>query len=73
MVSKSSVFINISDNFFLIPFNSIKDIIEKINIKYGKQSIIIDIHGESTSEKMAIGHFFDGDVTAVFPLSHTNS
>ena len=53
------------------PFNSIKDIIEKINIKYGKQSIIIDIHGESTSEKMAIGHFFDGDVTAVFG-THTH-
>ena len=52
------------------PFNSIKDIIEKINIKYGKQSIIIDIHGESTSEKMAIGHFFDGDVNVFGTHTH---
>ena len=27
--------------------------------------IIVDVHGESTSEKMAIAHFLDGKVTAV--------
>ena len=27
--------------------------------------IVVDFHGEITSEKMAIGHFFDGQVTCV--------
>ena len=27
--------------------------------------IVIDIHGETTSEKMALGHFLDGKVTTV--------
>ncbi|MGQ0809921.1 MAG: TIGR00282 family metallophosphoesterase [Nitrospiraceae bacterium] len=28
-------------------------------------AIIVDMHAEATSEKMAMGHFLDGDVTAV--------
>ncbi len=47
------------------PFKSLDDIIEGIKVKHGNLPIIIDIHGESTSEKMAIGHFFDGRVTAI--------
>jgi metallophosphoesterase (TIGR00282 family) len=33
--------------------------------------IIVDVHGEATSEKMAIGHFLDGRVSAVLG-SHTH-
>ena len=53
------------------PFNSLTEMIEDINIKYGDQIIIVDIHGESTSEKMALGHFLDGKVTAIFG-THTH-
>ena len=53
------------------PFISINEIIELVKTKYGDQIIVIDVHGESTSEKMAIGHFFDGNVTAIFG-THTH-
>ena len=53
------------------PFSSINEIIELVKTKYGDQIIVIDVHGESTSEKMAIGHFFDGNVTAIFG-THTH-
>jgi len=38
---------------------------KKIKLKENTDFIVIDFHGEITSEKMAIGHFFDGKVTAV--------
>jgi len=53
------------------PFNSLIEIIEDINLKYGDQTIIVDVHGESTSEKMALGHFLDGKVSAIFG-THTH-
>ena len=34
-------------------------------LKKDADFIVIDIHGETTSEKMALGHFFDGKVTSV--------
>ena len=37
----------------------------KIKLKKDVDFLIIDFHGEITSEKMAIGHFFDGASTAV--------
>ena len=40
-------------------------IIKKIKLKKDADFIIIDIHGEITSEKMALGHFLDGKVTIV--------
>ena len=53
------------------PFRSLDEIIEQIKINHGNHSIIVDIHGESTSEKMALGHYLDGRVTAVFG-THTH-
>ncbi len=53
------------------PFNILIKIIEEIKIKYGNTIIIVDIHGESTSEKMSLGHFLDGKVTAIFG-THTH-
>ena len=40
-------------------------ILNFIGKKFSNAIIILDIHGESTSEKMALAHFFDGRVTAV--------
>ena len=47
------------------PFESLKNLINKIKDEYSKSIIIVDVHGEATSEKMAIGHFLDGQVSAV--------
>ena len=40
-----------------------KKIKEKIILKKNVDFIIVDFHGEITSEKMAMGHFFDGKAT----------
>ena len=40
-------------------------IIKKIVLKKDADFIVVDIHGEITSEKMALGHFLDGKVTSV--------
>jgi len=53
------------------PFTSLNDIIEKLILKHGNHAIIVDIHGESTSEKMALGHFLDGKVSAILG-THTH-
>jgi 2',3'-cyclic-nucleotide 2'-phosphodiesterase len=61
--------INLMGNVFMRKTNDAfevaKELKKKIKIKDNVDFIIIDFHGEITSEKMAIGHFFDGEVTAV--------
>ena len=47
------------------PFKSVDEILTFLDKRFSNSIIILDIHGESTSEKMAIAHFFDGRVTAV--------
>ena len=47
------------------PFKSVDEILTFLDKKFSNSIIILDIHGESTSEKMAIAHYFDGRVTAV--------
>ena len=39
--------------------------LKKIKLKEDADFIVIDIHGEITSEKMALGHYLDGKVTTV--------
>jgi calcineurin-like phosphoesterase len=46
-------------------------IIDKIKLKKDADFIIVDIHGEITSEKMALGHYLDGKVTSVLG-THTH-
>ena len=46
-------------------FSFTEKIIQKIKLKKNADFIVIDIHGEITSEKMALGHFLDGKVTTV--------
>lgn len=55
----------LSDN----PFVLAKELVEKL--KKEVDIIIIDFHAEATAEKIALGHFLDGKVTAIFG-THTH-
>ena len=61
--------INLMGNVFMRKtedvFQTAKNIKEKIVLKKDADFLVIDFHGEITSEKMAIGHFFDGSSTCV--------
>ena len=61
--------INLMGNVFMKKtddvFEVAKRIKRKIILKKNVDFIIVDFHGEITSEKMAIGHFFDGVTTGV--------
>ena len=46
-------------------FKTAKEIKNTIGLKTDVDFLIVDFHGEITSEKMAIGHFFDGASTCV--------
>ena len=53
------------------PFNSIKKFLTTEKLGSTCNSIIIDLHGEATSEKNAFAHFVDGSVSAVLG-THTH-
>ena len=61
--------INLMGNVFMRKtkdvFETAKNIRDKIKLKKNVDFLLIDFHGEITSEKMAIGHFFDGQSTGV--------
>ena len=61
--------INLMGNVFMRKtedvFQIAKKIREKIVLKKNVDFLVVDFHGEITSEKMAIGHFFDGLSTCV--------
>ena len=61
--------INLMGNVFMRKtedvFQEAKKIKEKLILKKNVDFILVDFHGEITSEKMAIGHFFDGASTGV--------
>lgn len=60
------VYINIlTDNPFLIAKKIINKIKSKVDI------IIVDFHAEATGEKITLGYYLDGEVTAVFG-THTH-
>ena len=67
--------INLMGNVFMKKtedvFEKAKKISEQIKLKKNVDFIVVDFHGEITSEKMAIGHFFDGISTGVFG-THTH-
>ena len=56
-----NVFMKKTDNAFI----AAKDISKKIILKKNVDFIVVDFHGEITSEKMAVGYFFDGIATCV--------
>lgn len=51
------------------PFQTAKR--ELPRLKQETPAVIVEMHAEATSEKMAMGHYLDGDVTAVFG-THTH-
>ncbi len=56
-----NVFMRKTDDVFQIA----KNISKKLVLKKDVDFLVVDFHGEITSEKMAIGHFFDGKSTCV--------
>ena len=67
--NKKVAVINLMGNIFMRKcedvFESAKKFTQVIKLKRDADFIIVDIHGEITSEKMAMGYFFDGKATMV--------
>ena len=61
--------INLMGNVFMRKtedvFKTAKEICKKLRLKKEVDFLVVDFHGEITSEKMAAGHFFDGRATCV--------
>ena len=61
--------LNLMGNIFMKKcedvFEASKKFIKTNNLKEDYDFLVVDFHGEITSEKMAIGHFFDGKATLV--------
>ena len=61
--------INLMGNVFMKKtedvFKTAKEICNKMKLKKDVDFLVVDFHGEITSEKMAAGHFFDGQATCV--------
>lgn len=55
------VFMDPIDN----PFLAIDGELKKVQLGATVQCVVVDFHAEATSEKMAMGHYLDGRVTAV--------
>ena len=53
------------------PFSAIKNLLVSERLGSTCDAILIDVHGEATSEKNAFGHFVDGSVSAVLG-THTH-
>jgi 2',3'-cyclic-nucleotide 2'-phosphodiesterase len=53
------------------PFARLESILAQYPLGRGTTAIVVDFHGEATSEKMAFGHFADGRVSAVLG-THTH-
>jgi len=67
--NKKVAVINLMGNVFMKKsddvFQAAKNFIKKVKLKKDADFIIVDIHAECTSEKMAMGHLFDGKATMV--------
>ena len=65
--NKKVAVINLMGNIFMKKcddvFEAAKKFIENVKLKKDADFIIVDIHGEITSEKMAMGYLFDGKAT----------
>jgi len=46
-------------------FTTLKKFLENKSLKKDYDCLIVDVHGEITSEKMAVGHFLDGKASLV--------
>ncbi len=66
---KRVVVINVMGRVFMEPlddpFHAIEGVFEKYQLGKNADFILVDIHGEATSEKMGMGHFCDGKASLV--------
>ena len=73
--NKKIAVINLMGNIFMKKcedvFETAKKFIQEIKLKKDADFIVVDMHGEITSEKMAMGYLFDGKVT-IFVGTHTH-
>ena len=73
--NKKIAVINLMGNIFMKKcddvFEVAKKFIQNVKLKKDADFIVVDMHGEITSEKMAMGYLFDGKVT-VFVGTHTH-
>ncbi|MDB2682676.1 TIGR00282 family metallophosphoesterase [Alphaproteobacteria bacterium] len=53
------------------PFQAMKELLEKETLGKTVGAIFVDIHAEATSEKMAMGHYLDGKISAIIG-THTH-
>ena len=56
-----NVFMKKCDDLFI----TLKKFLEKNSLKKNFDCLVVDIHGEITSEKMAVGNFLDGKASLV--------
>ena len=67
--NKKVAVINLMGNIFMKKcedvFEAAKKFIQVVKLKRDADFIIVDLHGEITSEKMAMGYLFDGKATMV--------
>ena len=67
--NKKVAVINLMGNIFMKKcddvFKAAKKFIQMVKLKRDADFIIVDLHGEITSEKMAMGYLFDGKATMV--------
>lgn len=47
------------------PFRAVDEILKKYRLGVTVNAILVDFHGEATSEKMAMGHYLDGRASLV--------
>ena len=73
--NKKVAVVNLMANVFMKKsedvFETAKKFIEKVKLKENADFIVVDMHGETTSEKMAMAYFFDGKVT-ILVGTHTH-
>ncbi len=73
--NKKVAVINLMGNIFMKKcddaFEAAKKFIDQVKLKKDADFIVVDMHGEITSEKMAMGYLFDGKAT-MFVGTHTH-
>lgn len=66
---KRVVVINVMGRVFMDPlddpFRAVEAILDKCKLGKNADFILVDVHGEATSEKMGMGHFCDGRTSLV--------
>ena len=69
------VAVNIMTNLFMAPndpvFTALNDALVRNKLGRDADFILVDVHGEATSEKMALGHYADGRASLVIG-THTH-